>query len=282
MGHDNTAYFSKNYHIYAYATQEDRWTRIKPCGQGNFAMAVVNDKLTTIGGQLGSNTTNTLLCLSRTQSVTKWEQLLPPMPSARFRPAAVTTPTHLIVAGGIQRETLATVEVLQLGSLQWSTATNLPRTIESPNLTVCGDTLYFCKSNTMYVCSVEELLKSCKPASANNTDHVSIGKWTKLPDVPSRDGASLTTLRGQVLAVGGSDATGNPTGTIHTYGKRSNSWSVIGEMPTPQYSTLVAVLASNELVVVGGEKRKLSDGHVSWCSITEVAYTLQYMHTYSY
>ena len=53
-------------------------------------------------------------------------------------------------------------------------------------------------------------------------------------------------------------ASDNPTGAIHCYNVITNSWSVIGEMPTPRYSVLAAVLSSNDLVVVGG-----------WLSLTE-------------
>ena len=75
--------------------------------------------------------------------------------------------------------------------------------------------------------------------------------------------ARLTTLRGQVLAIGGSDQWrgGTPTGAIHQYNRSTNSWSVIGEMPTPRAHPLVAVLPSHKLIVVGGLN----------CAVTEIA-----------
>ena len=54
-----------------------------------------------------------------------------------------------------------------------------------------------------------------------------------------------------MLAIGGYDD-GNPTGAIHCYDVTTNSWCVIGEMPTPRCQVLTAVLPCNELVVVGG------------------------------
>ena len=112
---------------------------------------------------------------------------------------------------------------------------------------------------------MEELLKPCK---TNNSDGASV--WTKLVDIPVRYGPTLTTLMGQVLAIGGSDKLygGTRTGAIHQYNRSTNSWSVIGETPTPRANPLVAVLPSNELIAVGGE-----DATHPCTDITEVACT---------
>ena len=67
-----------------------------------------------------------------------------------------------------------------------------------------------------------------------------------------------------MLAIGGDDGATNPTGAIHCYDVATNLWSVIGEIPTPRYQVLAAVLPSNELVVVGG----YDAGHM--CSTLEI------------
>ena len=109
--HGTTTYFSHSYSVYSYMLSEDKWTKLKQCEYQFFSMAVIDNRLTTIGGWdacVPSNshyhplntTTSTILSLSRSSSEMNWEKLLPPMPTARMWPAAVTTPTHLIVAGG--------------------------------------------------------------------------------------------------------------------------------------------------------------------------------------
>ena len=45
-----------------------------------------------------------------------------------------------------------------------------------------------------------------------------------------------------MLAIGGDDDVGNPTGAIHCYDMATNSWNVIGEIPTPRSRVLTAVL----------------------------------------
>ena len=167
-----------------------------------------------------------------------------------------------MVAGG-RREYLSgylsTVEVLSQETLQWCTASSLPVEISSyPQLTLCGGSFNLLNWNSLYSCSVEDLLKSCKPAT-NSSDGGSV--WTELATVPIRYHSSLATLRGRVLAIGGTDDIygRNPTGSIHCYNVTTNSWSVTGEMPTPRSRVLAAVL-SNDLVVVGGNLSKGSSG----------------------
>ena len=228
-------------------------------------MAVINNQLTTIGGEPGgvvsfvrdvfgsvvpNAVTSILLCISNGSSEMKWEELLPPMPTARRYSAAVTTPTHLIVAGGetdFFYDGLSVVETLDINTLQWSSVSSLPEAWVAPNMTLCKGQLYLSKHSKIFSCSVEKLLKSRKPASTKRSD-----VWTKLADILVPYYASLATLRGQVLAIGGRDQRGTPTGAIHKYNRSTNSWSVIGKMPTPHIRPLVAVLPSHELIVVGG------------------------------
>ena len=260
--HDNTAYFSHFKDIYSYAIPEDKWSKLKPCRFGDFSMAVVKDKLTTIGGQHGKTAINTLCCLSSLSRM-KWEELLPPMPTKRVNAAAVTTSTHLVVAGGISVSGvgISTVEVLNFQTLQWALASSLPEMIGCPTMTLCDEHVYLSGDESIFSCSVEELVKSCNPANSSAGDSV----WTRLPDTPTYD-TTLATLKGRVLTIGGTKKK-HPTGAIHCYDSSTNSWSVIGEMPTPRYGTLVAVLPSSEVVVVGGYDRSLSP-----CNSTEIAH----------
>ena len=171
------------------------------------------------------------------------------MSTKRAHPAAANTPTHLVVAGGtlpLSRDGIATVEVLNTETLQWSTASSLPEAVHFPQMTTCGGCLYLAdhKSN-VFSCSVEDFLKS-----TNSSDGGSV--WTRLASIPVEEDSTLATLRGRVLAIGGYKDHSGGTGAIHCYDVATNLWSVIGEIPTPRYSVLAAVLPSNELVVVGG------------------------------
>ena len=253
--HGNTAYFSSGHNVYSYTVPENKWTELPQCKYEHFAMAVINNALTTIGGinyYWPRTVTNTLLSLSGSS----WEVVLPPMPTTRRHPAAANTPTHLVVAGGrligpTQYRAQAvgnieTIEVLNTETLQWSTASSLPKAVGFPQMTTCGGCLYLADDeNSVFVCSVEDLLKS-----TNSSDGGSV--WTRLASIPTPRWSSLATLRGCVLAIGGDYGADIPTGAIHCYDMATNAWSVIGEIPTPRFRILTAVLPRNELVVVGG------------------------------
>ena len=252
MVHGSTAYFSNNYDVYSYTVPGNKWTKLPQCKYQSFAMAVINDALTTIGGRGRQRAaTNTLLSLCGSS----WEEVLPPMPTMQMHPAVANTPTHLVVAGG------RAVEVLNTDTLQWSTASSLPETVRYLQMITCGGRLYLSGSDNIFSCSVEDLLKSTTSRDGGSV-------WTRLANIPAPWGSSLATLRGRVLAIGGLNDCSSPTGAIHCYDVATNSWSVLVEMPTPRCRVLTAVLPSNELVVVGGQ---MTVGE--YCTITEVGST---------
>ena len=242
--HGNTAYFSSRQNAYSYTVPENKWTKLPQCKYENFAMAVLNGAPTTIGGRHRQGDADSEVNILLSLSGSSWEEVLPPMPIKRAYAAAVRTPTHLVVAGGRLKGAIATVEVLNTETLQWSTASSLPEVVCFPQMTTCGGCLYLADDRSnVFSCSMED--------STNSSDGGSV--WTRLASIPVEEDSTLATLRGRMLAIGGEDAAGNPTRDIHCYDVATNSWSVIGEIPTPRYHALAAVLPSNELVVVGGE-----------------------------
>ena len=86
--------------------------------------------------------------------------------------------------------------------------------------------------------------------------------WSRLAKIPVPYHTSLTTLRGQVLTIGGRGQGVN----MYCYDRSTNSWSVIGETPTPRTDPLVAVLPYNELIVMGGLNRDKQ-----YCDNNEIA-----------
>ena len=95
----NIAYCSTGYDVYSFELP-DKWTKLQQCPHKSFGLAVINEQLTAIGGVNESrNITNILLSFKGGQSGSEWEQIFPPMPTARVCPASVTTPTHLVVVG---------------------------------------------------------------------------------------------------------------------------------------------------------------------------------------
>ena len=262
--HGSVAYFSQGNRVYTYTIAKFEWSELKQCEHEYFAMAVVNDKVTTIGGYYNTRAINTLFSLSEHKGMfgsgPKWRELLPPMSTARVNPAAITTPTHLIVAGGRTRLSTGTafcsIEILDINSSQWFSVSGCPQALGCPNMTLIGEDLYLSENETIFSCSLEILLKSSKHASTcvDRSDDGSV--WTKLTNIPLLNGSCLTTLKGRLVSMGCNDKllSGAPRGIVHCvcYNKNTDHWMEVGDMPTPRSDTLVAVLHNNEVLVVGG------------------------------
>ena len=259
---DSMAYFrpalSRQVHTYNSETQE--WSTLPECPQNYFALTTVNDLVTAVGGEHSGNCTNTLLSLVEEDGENKWVEHFPPMPTKRALTATMSTGKVLVVAGGYGEEytTLATVEVMETDTLQWSTASSLPHPLSDATATVCRDRVYLgggwdehgYSTKSTFTCSLSALLTigAKMKALSLNGNHPA---WQMIADLPVKC-STFVTLKGQLLAVGGedSDETNN---TIYSYNRETNSWEVISHMPTLRCWCLVAVLPGHKLMVVGGE-----------------------------
>ena len=260
----NVAYFqpSGQYIVLAYDSTKSVWFELPRCPNCNFSLAVINDLLTAIGGRTPEGKlTSTLLSLTDK----KWTEQFPPMPTKRWLTAVVCSARSLVVAGGTGGVIyLSTVEVMDMETLQWSTASSLPHQLTHVTATLCGDQIYmlggrdqsdkFC--NLVFTCSLAALLQSCQSRSQGSltkTSSLASGPkvWHHIADTPVIR-STCASLRGQLLAVGGDDSDEKETTAIHAYNTTTNSWEIISHMATPRSSCLVAVLPHNELMVVGG------------------------------
>ena len=149
-------------------------------------------------------------------------------------------------------------------TLQWSTASSLPRPLCGELAAICGDQVYMLGgfdwmgkfSKSLFTCSLATLLQSCRPQSlVAQLKTLSLASkpkvWHHLADTPVIH-STWVALHGQLLAVGGCDSNDKQTTAIHMYNTTTDSWEVISHMATPRQRCLVAVLPHNELMVVGG------------------------------
>ena len=155
---------------FCYTISTSSWSQL-PGSPASFSHSVIiNNFLTLIGGRMSDTHTTTNQLFSLTGG--RWTEKFPPMPTKRSGTTALCIETALIVAGGKSDKLsgiyeLQTVDqVMSTETVQWSTAADLPQ----PSLwfapaSVCGDHVYILgKSNKLYTCSLQALLKSCKLA----------------------------------------------------------------------------------------------------------------------
>ena len=242
--------------VHAYNSTTDTWSQLPDCRTERTTLAIVNSLLTTVGGTVGADSSNKLFSLTGDGMGRKWTEAFPPMATKRYVVIAVTTGRALIVAGGEgDRGGLATVEIMNTDTRQWSRGADLPQSVDLDSATVCGDRIYMCDESTSVItCSLPALLQSCsskifeaQPSTQSPQGHV----WSVVADLPVRR-STLVSINNRLLAIGGRDSDYKPTTAVHLYDPVNNSWQTISHLSTPRQLCFAVVLPNNRIMVVGG------------------------------
>ena len=263
---ENCMYVMEGNEVYMYNINTLAWSQLPDSGCRGCAVAIVNGLLTLIGGIVDIiNITNKLFSLTRKGKITKWTEEFLPMRTKRYGACVLGINKALIVAGGegcpaISK--IATTEVLNTATLQWSTAVDLPQPMFCGSLLQVGDDCIFLLGaygkgtipiKSAYTCSLIALLQSCNLQSLMNPvwSPVPSEVWRSVTDIPTVD-SSFVSLHGRLLAVGGRHSDSKPITAVHMYEPSTNSWEVVSHMATPRSKCYTAVLPDNQLIVVGG------------------------------
>ena len=264
--------------VQMYSSEREQWTVLPECSKRYFSIAVVNGLLTAIGGMQAGRATKTLVSFTHQQT---WTEKFPPMTYFHNTPAIVCTSTSLIVAGGWNESgKIDKVEVMDTKTLRWSTAASLPHALSAATATICGSRMYIAGGTTgtwiksVFMCKMRDLLQSATqpqtllagllvglsrpqfPAARQAS-----GVWREVAELPVTQ-SSLVTLRGQLLAIGGtSDVSGCGGGTsdVRQYDAATDSWNVISHMNTKRQHFFAAVLPNDRIIVVGGQEEGYLD-----------------------
>jgi len=261
--------------VYAYDSEVDKWSTLPVSPSGHSSLAVINGLLTAVGGEYEDEPTNTLYSLvtSGKDGSKMWVQHFPSMPTKRTFAAVLCTEMALIVAGGKSGiyAHVATIEVMDTESLEWSTVDSLPIPLYQTSITVCGDDLYFAGgitegekgANSVFKCSLSALLKPKQQSQSFTTWlkralYVSASEeteWHSAACLPVY-WSTYATFSGQLVAVGGRGDGNKYSAAIYAYNPTVDEWDVIGHMPTARSECLATALPHNQLMVVGGFEDK--------------------------
>ena len=239
----------------SYSSANQKWKYINKYRFSGGSLVVISGQLTAIGGcgdvEKRATYTNKLFTL-----LVKRKPEFPPMLTSRSETTTVAIDNHVIVAGGTTGPSLIDnvdiVEVMDISSLSWSSASSLPHPFCNASACICEDQLYMlggydsvAKSKSVLMCSLAELVRS---SSLSLTP-----VWRRITDIPSY--MYLTTCIsavGELLAFGGRGGDSSLTAAIHKYNRTTRSWDVVGYMPTARWYSLVVALPTYEIMIVGG------------------------------
>ena len=251
---DNVVYFLDwNGKTCSYNSTSKKWSELAKYPYQYASLIIIDGQLTGIGGCSDickeKTYTNKLLSLCKND----WIDLLPPMPTKRRDMTTINAEKHVIVAGGMSgpfiNASIATVEMMDTDNLTWSSVASLPHRYTGASAAICGDHLFMLggfdhkgETKSVLTCSLAELLLSSSSSSV----------WQRVVDAPAYQSTGAS-VGGELLVVGGCDKIDNATAVVHKYNPTTDSWNIIGKMPTARYNCLITVLPGNEMMVVGGE-----------------------------
>lgn len=239
---------------YQYST--DCWRELPEYDYYWFGMCQVNGHLTLVGGRdrYTHNYTNKLGVWD--PSSQQWTQPYPPMITPRYFPEVATYNNYLLAAGGDDgRRMLTTVEVLDvMASKQWLSAKQLPIPCQLKTSAILHDHWYIITASKQVMCtSLPELCNVSQTVTKSATTNAP-ARWMRLCDTPLEHTTAVA-VHGSLLTVGGYHCTANTA--IYLYHPETNKWTKVGDLPTPRYYCSVALLSSNEILVLGGSAESL-------------------------
>ncbi len=189
--------------VMAYNTQSCQWHTLPPYSTMGFAMTTINNKLVVVGGRNRDDSDSSELGEWQPDS-NQWAHPFSPMSTPRCVHSATSYKHWLVVAGGYHGVCLqASVEVLDVSNMQWSTGPSTPTPWVRMKSTTIGDTWYLiggaCEnqwqsSPDVYSVSLEALVSHSSSDSSNI--------WNKLPSLNCTHSCPLN-IGGSLLAVGG-------------------------------------------------------------------------------
>ena len=265
----NTAYFrsdsSSTLYTYQNIVRNEQWSRLSGNPNKAFSLAVIHGLLTSVGGKDSRGPTNTLLSLTGEGERKQWSEVFPPMPTARYHTACITTEKALVVAGGYAGDNLVTVEVMDINTKQWTTVCPLPQKLWSLSGVVCGESLYLAGgytrarhslSKSVFTCSLPDLWQPDTLGSRIRRTFTRSNVWKEISSLPVTR-STLASFGGHLLAIGGKDDSENPTTDVYRYDSNTDSWHVISQMKNKRSQCLAVTFPDDKLIVVGGVTRIL-------------------------
>lgn len=240
-----------------YDIHSSKWALLPLYRACDFAMAAIEDHLVLVGGEQSEQKTSLLGVWAADNR--KWTHPYPEIPTPRSRCSAIVHDLWLIVAGGWSASggLLSSVEVLNINTKTWMKGPSIPIPWALMKTAVVSDVCYFLGGLTeedyryttrVYSMSLSALLTHLEPGNSNGDGHGEL--WKEVPRLLTILSAPVS-ISGSLLALGGSKD-GVESNAIHLYQHDVGGWVEIGNLLTPRYGFSAALIAPDQLMLVGG------------------------------
>ena len=244
-----------NVHIVmTYNIISQKWSQLPQYTARWFAMTVIHNKLTLVGGidkKINDRVTNVLGVWDADGR--KWTHPYTPMPTPRYCSSAAVYRQWLIVAGGWSGETrTSSVELLDITSNQWYRAPSTPIPWSCMKSAIVGDTWYLMggynggrKTDQVSSVSLSVLISHMNNTSERIWNTISsLGLFHTTP----------VCMGESLLAVGGmkSQSREAVSTILRCTPDIDCQWTEVGQLPIPSYDGICTVTSNSRILVAGG------------------------------
>lgn len=243
------------YSVYCYDPQQDNWTTLSSLPVRRFGLGHISGKLVAVGGLRKRDDATTNEILTYDERSRKWKQTIPPMSTSRHSSGVLSLKIALLVAGGDDFCSMYAVEVYKPSTSQWYRTNPLPKACANCSILSIDRTCYLIGGNIglsllkqALHASVDDLLHDDAPDSHTHEEGTHPA-WSTLANTPAYNPAAAV-LGGNLLVIGGKKR--GTSNKVYMYSSATNSWVYISDIPAPRSQTTVAVLPSEEILVIGG------------------------------
>lgn len=207
-----------------------------------------------------------------------WTSVYPNLKECRSFPAVINHESHVIVAGGRNREDiLDDMEVMHTLECQWrKLRRRLPKKMFNFSATISNGCLYLVRTIGSYPpsSSKQAYTIAMKDIDINSSQHRLENDWTCLSDVPHIN-VTVVPESFPPLLVGGSDSQGKVVkDNILLYTTSENAWKRVEALSSSRANVAVTTISSHAIIIIGGctDSRTRETCKCSAVDIVELGY----------
>ena len=252
VGGGSAMLVKNSYIVMTYNIISQEWSQLPQYTARWFAMTVIHNKLTLVGGRDRNNRETNVLGMWDADG-RKWTHPYTPMLTPRCISSAAVYRQWLIVAGGLcGGTTTPSVEVLDISSNQWYRAPSTPVPRYSMSSAVVGDTWYLMgglcdgrRIDQVYSVSLSVLISRINNVNERIWNTIcSLGLYQSTP----------VCMGESLLAVGGMKSQSfEVVSTILHYTPASDGqWTEVGQLPIPSFDDICTMTSNSRILVAGG------------------------------
>ena len=248
--------------VQAYDINTGTWSTLPPSPVHHSGSAVINGRLTLIGGGDASTDVITNEVWSWHEDEKEWRKTIPPMPTERLRPGVVQLGNVVAVVGGVASDAktvLDTVDILNTATLQWTTSHSLklPIPMWGMKTATCDGYVYIACGLHHHGRQIKRVFKlplsvlDQAVAKQQVQDNPPQCQWTEVEESPFYLSGLLPTSH-HPLVVGGRDSSLNSSSIISVFDSSVNKWSNVGHCSVACCRPCLLSVSCSAFIVIGG------------------------------